>query len=429
MKFFAALLLLFKNNYKIMGKDMDKQKNITKTREYIRENMPRTVRQNAKDDGTLIGLPFPYTVPCAENHFNELYYWDTYFTNKALFALGNAKQAANNTKDILYLIECYGFMPNGNRTYYVKQSQPPYAALMADDVFRATGDLSFLESVFATLKKEYEFWMTRRISENGLNRYDCGFDRQDCINMYDDCVAERIGKDQTRDSAEAGRHYFAECESGWDFTPRFNGYCMDYNPVDLNSNLYLYEKLFAEYEALLGLGNGKAWAEKAKIRAEKINELLWDEAAGVYKDYNYKTGELSGVVSAAGFQPYFAGVATESQKGGLFKLLRALEGDWGIFATEKTDKKYQWAYPNVWAPCQYIAAESLRRCGLETDAERIAQKYTALIEKNFAAHGKLFEKYNGVSGDINAASEYGTPEMLGWTAGAYMSFSDKKREE
>lgn len=96
------------------------------------------------------------------------------------------------------------------------------------------------------------------------------------------------------------------------------------------------------------------------------------------------------------------------------------------FTTEKTDKKYQWAYPNIWAPCQYVAVEGLRRYGFNTEAERIAKKCVALIEKNFAAHGKLFEKYNGLTGDIDAISEYGTPEMLGWTAGVYMRFLDKE---
>ena len=179
---------------------------------------------------------------------------------------------------------------------------------------------------------------------------------------------------------------------------------------------------------MLGEGDGKAWEEKAKSRAEKINELLWDNADGVYKDYNYKTGKHSGVISAASFQPYFAGVAGEKQKSGLLKLLQTLESDWGIFATERTDKKYQWAYPNIWAPCQYVAAEGLRRYGYEKEAERVVKKYTALIEKNFSAHGKLFEKYNGLTGCIDAVSEYGTPEMLGWTAGVYIAFYELLRK-
>ena len=63
-----------------------------KVQDYICEKLPLTLRENKKDDGTLIGLPYPYTVPCADGIFNELYYWDTYFTNKALFAVRNAEQ-------------------------------------------------------------------------------------------------------------------------------------------------------------------------------------------------------------------------------------------------------------------------------------------------------------------------------------------------
>lgn len=140
--------------------------------DYIREKIELTVREKNKDEDTFIGLPYPYTVPCIDGMFNELYYWDTYFTNKALFALGQPKQAANNTKNILYLINRFGYMPNGNRTFFLKRSQPPYAALMVDDVYRITGDLSFLKNAYVMLKKEYEFWMTKRVSENGLNHFD-----------------------------------------------------------------------------------------------------------------------------------------------------------------------------------------------------------------------------------------------------------------
>lgn len=387
---------------------------------YIREKLPLTLRKNEKDDDTLIGLPYPYTVPCADGFFNELYYWDTYFTNKALFAVGNSQQAKYNVLDILYLIEKFGYMPNGNRTYYLKRSQPPYAVLMADDVYRATGDKAFLKIAFPAMKKEYAFWMTKRVSENGLNHYNTEEDEESCKSFYENYVPTRISIDKKRNAAYAGKCYFAECESGWDFNPRFNGYCADFNPVDLNANLYLYEKLFAEYEVLFGEGDGKAWESKANARAEKMNTLMWDCVTGVYRDYNYKTGERSPVISAASFQPYFAGVAGEAQRGGLKKLLSVLEGKFGIFTTEYVTEKYQWAYPNLWAPCQYIVVKALERYGYTNEAKRVAEKYVKLIERNFAEHGKLFEKYNGLTGGIDAMSEYGTPEMLGWTAGVYM---------
>lgn len=391
-----------------------------KVNEYIRQNMPKTLRENRQDEDTLIGLPYPYTVPCIDGIFNELFYWDTYFTNKGLLALGSGEQAKNNVSDILFLIGKFGYMPNGNRTYFLKRSQPPYAALMVDDIFRQSGDKEFLRSAFPVLKKEYEFWMTKRVSKNGLNHYGTEENETSCAAFYRDYVSTRIKIDKTRDAAEAGRNYFAECESGWDFNPRFNGFCADYNPVDLNANLYLYEKLFSEYAGLLGEGEEQAWEEKAKRRAGKMNALLWDNAAGAYKDYNYQTGKLSNVISAAGFQPYFAGIAEEKQKSGIKKLLSVLEGEYGIFTTEKAAEKYQWAYPNVWAPCQYIAVKALQNYGYQDEAKRIAEKYVKLIENNFVSHGKLFEKYNGLTGGIDAASEYGTPEMLGWTAGVYL---------
>ena len=45
---------------------------------YIREKLPLTLRKNEKDDDTLIGLPYPYTVPCTDGMFNELYYWEEF---------------------------------------------------------------------------------------------------------------------------------------------------------------------------------------------------------------------------------------------------------------------------------------------------------------------------------------------------------------
>ena len=65
-----------------------------------------------------------------------------------------------------------------------------------------------------------------------------------------------------------------------------------------------------------------------------MDTLMRDSVTGVYRDYNDKTGKQSPVISAASFQPYFAGVAGEEQKNGLKKLLSVLEGEFGVFTTE-----------------------------------------------------------------------------------------------
>ena len=51
-------------------------------REFIRDNWHTTVQHCTADTATLIGLPYPYTVPTAGAMFREMYYWDTFFTNE-----------------------------------------------------------------------------------------------------------------------------------------------------------------------------------------------------------------------------------------------------------------------------------------------------------------------------------------------------------
>ncbi|MDX1719983.1 MAG: trehalase family glycosidase, partial [Salegentibacter mishustinae] len=80
--------------------------------------------------GTLIPLPNPYIVP--GGRFREIYYWDSYFTMLGLQEDGEIKTIRNMVDNFAWLIETYGFIPNGNRTYYLSRSQPPFFAKMVE---------------------------------------------------------------------------------------------------------------------------------------------------------------------------------------------------------------------------------------------------------------------------------------------------------
>jgi len=148
----------------------------TLVREFIRNSWDAVVRFNPNDSLTLIGLPYPYTVPCVAGTFQELYYWDTYFTCEGLAADGRTELAKNNVDDMLYLVDRFGYMPNGSRTWYLNRSQPPYLAMAVDRIFRATGDREWLARALGTLEREYAFWMTERMTPIGLNRYSSSAD-------------------------------------------------------------------------------------------------------------------------------------------------------------------------------------------------------------------------------------------------------------
>ncbi len=75
---------------------------------------------------TLIFLPFPYsTAGGSEAAFPEMYGWDTQFINLGLLAHDRADIVRNNILDQLSMIDRFGMVLNGNRTFYLTRGQPP----------------------------------------------------------------------------------------------------------------------------------------------------------------------------------------------------------------------------------------------------------------------------------------------------------------
>ena len=71
-----------------------------------------------------LALPRPYVVP--GGRFRELYYWDSYFTMLGLAESGRFDRIEDMVSDFAYLIDAYGHVPNGARSYYLSRSQPPF---------------------------------------------------------------------------------------------------------------------------------------------------------------------------------------------------------------------------------------------------------------------------------------------------------------
>ena len=78
--------------------------------------------------GSLLPLPYSYIVP--GGRFREIYYWDSYFTMLGLQQSGEWEIIENMIRNFSYLIQTFGHIPNGNRSYYLSRSQPPYFSLM-----------------------------------------------------------------------------------------------------------------------------------------------------------------------------------------------------------------------------------------------------------------------------------------------------------
>jgi alpha,alpha-trehalase len=126
-------------------------------RTHVRTLWPQLVRQPVAPvaGSSALPLPAPYVVP--GGRFREIYYWDSYFTMLGLKVDGQQPLVESMIEDFTSLIERYGHIPNGTRTYYLSRSQPPYYALMLD--LSTNTDPAVAKRRLAALRAEHAFWM------------------------------------------------------------------------------------------------------------------------------------------------------------------------------------------------------------------------------------------------------------------------------
>ena len=389
--------------------------------EFIRENTDKCVRVNRFDEDTLIGLPYPYSVPCISDKFQEMYYWDTYFTNIGLLLENDTNQAKNNAENMAFLIRKYGFMPNGSRTYYLSRSQPPFFSEMVLDIYKCTNDKEWLKSIMDAVETEYDFWSENRKTKTGLMQYSPIVKKEDTERLYN-YFNDRVGDDITGLKKEdVARTTLIGCESGWDFTPRWGVKSGDFVQIDLNCLIFKMLKNLEYFSLVLNNGKEEHYASLADNQSELIRKYMKNDD-GLFMDYDFCNDKHSEIFSAASFYALAVNLATDDEAQTVVKNLCRIEENYGISTCEKYEVSgiYQWHYPNGWAPLQYMVIKGLANYGYTEDAERIAKKYVGLVDKNFEATGNIWEKYNVVEGSINVTNEYNMPPMLGWTSGVYL---------
>lgn len=400
----------------------------------------------------LLYLPRPYVVP--GGRFNEMYGWDSYFIQVGLLQDNELDLARDMVENFLYEITHYGTILNANRTYFLSRSQPPFLTRMILGVYEQTKDRDWLRKTVPAIERYYRFWTTEphAIPGIGLSRYfDRGSgpaaevlsDEKDAegrthydrareyyrthdVTDYSEELYYNAKRDELTDLFYKGDRTMRE--SGFDPSSRFGALNVDvihYAPVCLNSLLFIMENDAAQIMETLNAPNAAAtWRARADARRQRINRLLWDEKAGMYYDYNFRTRQLRRYDFATTFYPLWAGIATPAQAKRVRENLARFEAPGGLLtSTEVTGN--QWDAPFGWAPLQMIAVDGLRKYDFDDDADRIATKFIALVAKEFDEHGTIVEKYDvrrresDVAADIKfgySANQIG----FGWTNGAVL---------
>jgi alpha,alpha-trehalase len=426
--------------------------------DHIRALWPLLIRQPDPKDprSTLIPLPNPYVVP--GGRFREVYYWDSYFTMLGLIASGRTDLVRHMLDNFAYLIRTVGHIPNGNRTYYLGRSQPPYFAAMVRLYANATNARQALVYLDA-LESEHAFWMDgadrlapgtayrRVVKLRGgavLNRYwdDIPEPRPESY-REDYSLGQRVA-DADRDALY--RNFRASAESGWDFSSRWMRDPKDLRTlettslvaIDLNSLLYENERMIASLRRLRATRDDAAVAERFERAAEqRKRDLLaaaYDSVEGFFFDVRWATGErVTDRPTLAAAAPLYFGLATAEQGRAVAARLQRDFLKSGGFVTTGFTTGQQWDAPNGWPPLEWLTIEGVRRYRAIDVANTARERWLALNRRTYAATGKMTEKYDVVDPQRRAGGgEYPTQDGFGWTNGVALALSaqiaaDKKK--
>jgi alpha,alpha-trehalase len=395
----------------------------------------------AEPYSSLLPLDHPYVVP--GGRFSEIYYWDSYFTMLGLEQDGRHDLALDMLENMASLVDRYGHIPNGNRSYYLSRSQPPFLSSMIELIATRDGD-GIYRKYLPELRSEYDYWMegADNLAPGSAHRHLIRLSDGTLLNRYwDDRDTPRdesyrqdveTAKQADRPPSDIYRDLRAGGESGWDFSSRWlaDGVHLwtirttAIAPVDLNTLMAHLEQVLAKSYRLAGNRvDAQRFQDKADARIAAIRRLMWNAQVGLFTDYLWQERKQSDVVSVATVFPLYFGVATSEQAHAVAAgLTRSLLEPGGLDTT-LIQSGQQWDRPNGWAPMQYLAIEGLKAYGESDLASEIADRWIKKDIEGYEASGVLIEKYN-VEQSLDrrelgggGGGEYPLQVGFGWTNG------------
>jgi len=396
---------------------------------------------------SLIPLPNPYVVP--GGRFREVYYWDSYFTMLGLIASGRSDLVRSMLDNFAHLVRTVGHIPNGNRTYYLSRSQPPYFGAMVGLYATATDTGQALRYLDA-LELEHAFWMegADKLAPGDAHRRVVRLKSGAVLNRYwddrSDPRPESFKPDFERGQTlpEAKRELFyrntrAAAESGWDFSTRWMRDPKDLRslettelvPVDLNSLLYHTERTIAALHAFRGQQGDADAARRFNAEADARRQALlaaaYEPDSGFFYDVRWRTGaRVLDRPTLAASSPLYFGLATPEQGRAV---AARLERDFyrpGGFVTTLIVSGQQWDAPNGWPPLEWLTIEGVRRYGRAELADSARARWLALNRRTYETTHKMTEKYDVLDMSRRAGGgEYPTQDGFGWTNGVGLALS------
>ena len=411
-----------------------------------------------------IAMPHRFVTPDDVRFGNVKFNWDDDPTVEGLLALDDYELAEDIVKNKAYLRDTFGFEPNGTLTCFLRRGQPLVFAntvSMLGEAYIARGG-SPTDPEYPPIKylpqmvKEMQWW------ERGiqyLERHPNEVANEHVVKMpegymfryfnlkavprpesyWEDTQTARMAQRYNKfvDLSKVYTDLGAAAESGFDFSAE--RWCADGKnmhtiqttniiPVDHNSLVVETKNKIAEAYELSMLVPGKSkeykrmarhearrYRAEAKQLAEMVNKYCWNEATGMYHDYDFVRhyrdstpirANQTAAQSLASVFPLLAGIASRGQAASVASRLKQDFLLAGGLATTLNNTEQQWDGDMSWPILNRKAQKALQKYGHDDLAGLIRGRFVAATSKIYSESGKVYEKINARTITKGTAGEY-----------------------
>lgn len=334
-----------------------------------------------------------------------LFGWDTFF-HGLIAGVSSPETAWANYRAALAGVTEEGFVPNwrlSNGVGTLDRSQPPVGAFCVWRTHLRHPNGEMVRELYPGLRRWHDWWSGARGDPEGLLAWGS--------NPACACAFPQLRQRM------AGAQICACYESGMDNSPMFDG--VPYDPrtgrmlqadVGLSALYALDAACLARMAQTLGLReDADALDDEADRMRDRIDALMWDDAAGVYRNRR-PDGRLSDRISPTSFYPLLCLDAlderarTRARRLVREHLLNPAEfwGERPLPSTPRNDPDFRdndyWR-GRIWAPMVYLVHAGLRRMGEADAAQELAARSLQMFLHNWRARSAVYENYNATTGE------------------------------
>ncbi len=345
---------------------------------YVTHTFRALMTRPEDDGGSLIPTRMRYL--SGGGMFPEYNYYRSFFAVKAFQALKEDSLAADMATNAFQFIQDYGYVPYGNRSYYLGFSGFPMLSLMAEAVAeKQPGLLPWYGNLMA---RDYQTWMT------------AGDKEAPQTGAHKSVVLLKDGKTLNRFYSEGkpNRYISFLKTTEWEGSSRFFADSKQdparFMPLDLNAALYHFEQMLsASFAAKERSEYAASYKTLGGIRKDLYDSYFYDQEKGYYYDYDFISRKPSGAETLAGIFPVLTGLSSKEQADAV---ARKIERDFltenGVLDDLSTD------YGS--AEMNYLTILALRKAGRPDLADTLKQRWLSLNRLYFSQHRHILPVYN-----------------------------------